>query len=156
VSRGKGRTPNAVVGLAAARDRLIAAHRSLAERGGDLGALTDVLAVATEIDGMLRALGTELKHARATAAGLSNEVGSLRRGLRSAEDELAVLRGRAALVAGQAAGLELPHGDDGRYRRALDALTEALNRGQEYVLLADRERAVSAVLAVVDGMAWVA
>lgn len=77
----------------------------LAVQGGELGALTEILGVAAEIDGMLRSLGAELKHARSTAAGLSNEVGSLRSQLRSAEDELGALRRENADLRGRQGAL---------------------------------------------------
>lgn len=86
------RTPNVVVGLAAAKDRLMAAHRELAAQGADLGPLTSVLEVALELDGMLRSLGEELRHAKATASGLGFENARLRAEVRSAEDELGWLR----------------------------------------------------------------
>jgi hypothetical protein len=84
---------NSVVGLAAAKQRLVDAHRVLAAQdGADLGALTEILGVAAELDGMLRALGEELRHARATASGLAARVSVLERDLGSAEDELGRLR----------------------------------------------------------------
>ena len=89
---------NTVVGLAAAKQRLIDAHRALAAQGADLGALTDVLEVALELDAMLRALGEDLRHAKATAAGLGLKVAQQARDLASAEDELGRLRPENALL----------------------------------------------------------
>jgi hypothetical protein len=93
------RTPNTVVGLAAAKQRLIDAHRVLgAGPGADLGVLNDVLAVALELDAMLRMLGEELRHAKATAAGLGLKAAQQARDLASAEDELGRLRPENALL----------------------------------------------------------
>lgn len=92
------RVPNTVVGLAAAKQRLIDAHRTLAGQGGDLAVLNDVLAVALELDAMLRSLGEELRHSKATAAGLSLKVAQQARDLASAEDELGRLRPENAVL----------------------------------------------------------
>ena len=86
------RQPNTVVGLAAAKQRLLDAHRALAVQGGDLGELNEVLAVALELDGMLRTVGEELRHARSTAAGQKVRIAALERDVWSAEEELGRLR----------------------------------------------------------------
>jgi hypothetical protein len=101
------RRPNAVVGLAAAKQRLVDAHRALAAvPGADLGTLNEVLAVALELDGMLRSLGEELRHAKASAAGLSLKVAQQARDLASAEDELGRLRPENAVLRERVRALE--------------------------------------------------
>jgi hypothetical protein len=83
-------------------------------------------------------------------ARVRGERDQARRDLKSAEDELAVLRGRAAQLPRQVTELRLPDGGNPRFEVVLRAITDALHHNSSYVLLRDRERAAAAVLAVLE------
>lgn len=128
------------------RDQLLDAHRELDAAGADVAPLTKILGIALALDGLAKNAESEMVQASRTAGGLSAKVAQLGAALRSAEDELGRLR---------RAQVERP-ADEARFAVALEALTAALNHDQEYVLLADRERAARAVVAALNGMAWAA
>jgi cell division protein FtsB len=140
------------------REKLLEAHAELEAAGADLGPLTKILGIALALDGLAANAEAEVVQASRTAGGLSAKVALLSQQLRSAEDELGRLRPENATLRARAAALESGRCLDRAAvaETAVKAVEDALGRDGEYLRLAHREKVVEAVLAVVDGMAWVA